>query len=108
MDPWGLARSSLDSAITKAASRGDVAELRTLLSIAEKGSLQRSAAKKAIDRLMSKGGDIVAKECKGYINRQFPGTMREKTLQEIWKLAVKGNKDARTAKKLLSRQKYKK
>ena len=66
----------------------------------------RKAAETAIRRLESKASDIIARECVGKINRVFPEEMREKTLEEILKLARQGNKAAQTAKKLLTSSEY--
>ncbi|WP_391202755.1 RHS repeat domain-containing protein [Psychrobacillus sp. L4] len=50
--------------------------------------------------------DIISREKKGAINREFPGNMRNKTLKEIEQLAKKGNKDAQKAKKLLKDKRF--
>jgi len=39
--------------------------------------------------------EIISSEKKGSINKEFPGSMRNKTLKEIEKLAKQGNRDAK-------------
>ena len=50
--------------------------------------------------------DIIAKEKKGSINREFPSEWIDKTYGEIKDAAKKGDKSARQAKKLLDSKKY--
>ena len=102
IDPFGLI-DTVSEAIKRAAARGDVGELEALLE-----ATGNQAAKSAIDRLRSRATDIIAKECKGSINREFPEQLRQKTLEEIFELAKKGDESARTAKKLLSDLRFKK
>jgi RHS repeat-associated protein len=108
IDPWGLARTTVDCAIKQAASRGDVAELEGLLKMLDLTSKQRILIQNNIDRLKTKGGDLLAKEIKGSVKSEFPGEMKNKTLAEIIKMANEGNKRAQIAKKLLQSNKYKK
>lgn len=102
IDPFGLI-DTVSEAIKRAAARGDVGELEALLE-----ATGNQAAKSAIDRLKSKAADIIAKECKGSINREFPDQLRQKTIEEIFELAKKGDESARTAKILLSDLRFKK
>jgi hypothetical protein len=46
-------------------------------------------------------GEIISKDKKGSINREFPKEWRDKTLGEIERAAKQGNKSAQKAKKLL-------
>ena len=107
IDPLGLARTTIDAAIEQAAKRGDVGELRTLLE-AVTSNEERAAAEKAIERLTSKAGDVIARECKGSINREFPGELRDKALEQIIKAAKDGDSVARKALKLLNDNRFKK
>jgi len=53
-------------------------------------------------------GEIISRDKKGSINRVFPGEMRDKTRGEIDELARKGDKAARTARKLLTEKRFNK
>jgi RHS repeat-associated protein len=103
VDPLGLMTDSVTEAIKQAAARGNVQELEALLD-----ATGNQAAKAAIDRLRSKATDVIAKECKGSINQEFPSEMYKKTLEEIMDLARSGNPVAQKAKKLLTDQRFKK
>ena len=62
-----------------------------------------------IQKLRTKAKDWIAKKCKGDINKEFPEDMREKTLEEIKRLARgKGDlaKKAKTAWKLLNSNRF--
>lgn len=108
-DPLGLADSVTD-AVQQALARGDVEELETLLDAAgdEMSPSLRDAVTKAIERLRSSAQDIISKECQGSINREFPGQLRDKTLQEIMDLAKDGDAPARKALKLLKALRFRK
>lgn len=107
IDPFGLARTTVDAAIEGAAKRGDVNELRALLEAAGSNE-ERAAAEAAIKRLTSKAEDVIARECKGSVNREFPDQMRRKTLEEIMKLKKEGDDAAIKAWKLLTDNRFKK
>ena len=51
-------------------------------------------------------GEIISKEKKGAINREFPSQWRDATLDEIDKAAKKGDKSAQKAKKLLNDKRF--
>ena len=51
-------------------------------------------------------GDIISREKKGAINREFPAEWKDATLNEIDKEAKKGNKSAQKAKKLLKDKRF--
>jgi thioredoxin-like negative regulator of GroEL len=108
VDPMGWADNSVNAAIRQAAARGDLAELETILEATTGNKAAQAAAQAAINRLKSRAADIIARECKGSINREFPGELLEKTLEEILKLARGGDKAAQTARKLLSDLRFKK
>jgi hypothetical protein len=107
IDPWGLARTTTDAAIQQALIRGDVAELETLLDAAATNE-ERALARAAIDRLNTRATDLISKECKGRVRKEFPGEMLDKTLDQIIKLANSGDRAAKTAKKLLMDLRFKK
>ncbi|WP_231108328.1 RHS repeat-associated core domain-containing protein, partial [Xanthomonas graminis] len=96
IDPFGLARTSIDAAIQQALMRGDVGELETILEAAATNE-ERASARAAINRLNTRVGDIVSKECRGSINREFPGQYREKNLQELLQDKNAGDSAARKA-----------
>ena len=110
VDPLGLIESTVDAAIRNAIARGNTRELQELIEavgdIAAPGI--REAAKKALERLTTEAEKIIAKECKGSIRAEFPGELMKKTLEEILELAKKGDPAARTAKKLLTENRFKK
>jgi len=57
--------------------------------------------KATIDQKDRTAEDIISKDKKGSINREFPDQWRNKTLGEIEKAAKQGDKSAQKAKKLL-------
>ncbi len=59
-------------------------------------------------RSSKKAQEIISSEKKGSINREFPTSMKNKTLKEIEKLAKQGNRDAKKAKKLLNDKRFNK
>ncbi len=62
----------------------------------------------ATPREKKKAADVIAEECQGKVLRQFPAEWLQKTLEEIHKAADKGDKSAKTAKKLLNDHRFKK
>ena len=92
----------LDSAI----KRGDVAAIEDLLEVLS--PQQQALARNAIQRLTSQAEQIISRECKGSINRVFPGQFRNQTLKEIMDAAKRGDPDAQTALKLLNDLRFKK
>ncbi len=107
-DPLGLQKDSVTATLEAAIRNGNPREIQAVLDTAGDvlSPAARKAAQIAIRRLESKARDIIARECVGKINRVFPEEMREKTLEEIIKLARQGNKAAQTAKKLLTSSEY--
>jgi hypothetical protein len=108
IDPLGLARTTIDAGIQQAAARGDVAELQAILEEAVATNEERALARSLIERLNSKATDIISKECRGSVRKEFPGEMLDKTLEQIYNLARSGDRAARTAKKLLTESRFKK
>lgn len=74
IDPLGLARTTIDATIQQALMRGDVAKVETILDAAATNQ-ERAAARGAIERLNSLVGNIIFKECRGSINREFSWTI---------------------------------
>jgi RHS repeat-associated protein len=110
-DPFGLEPPEppgpspsirLDSAI----KRGDTKAIEDMMEALGPG--EQTLAKNALQRLNSKAGDIIAKECRGSINREFPSELRDKTLKEIMDAAKGGDSPARKAMKLLNDSRFKK
>ncbi len=99
--------TTIDLAIQRAIQQGNIAELKTLLEVAGTQG-QQTLIREAIKRLSTTADDFIGKFCKGSINEVFPGEFRKKTIAEIIKEANKGNARARTAKKLLDREKFRK
>ena len=90
-------RNTVDAAIQKAASRGNIAELKSLLESAAAAG-QQQAIKNTIKRLSAKGGKFVEKFCKGKVNREFPEEFRNKTIAEIIQAAKQNVPNASRAK----------
>jgi RHS repeat-associated protein len=110
VDPLGLIETTVDAAIRNAIGRGNTRELQELLdAIGETASPGiKEAAKKALERLTTEAEKIIAKECKGSVRAEFPEELKKKTLEEIFELAKKGDPAARTARKLLTDNRFKK
>ena len=113
VDPFGLEKPPpeppgpspavrLDSAI----KRGDVKAIEGMMDAL--GPQHQAVARNAIQRLTSRAEDIIARECKGSINREFPEQLRQTTLEEIMKLNRAGDAAARKALKLLNDLRFKK
>jgi uncharacterized protein RhaS with RHS repeats len=107
IDPSGLAKTTIEAAIEQALRRGDLGELEELLGASVSDS-ETAAARAAIKRLQTRAQDIISKECRGSINREFPNELRDKTLQELFELEKQGNGNATKALKLLRSNEYKK
>lgn len=106
VDPYGLQRTTVDAAIEQAIRQGNMGELETLLEASNPE--QAAAIRSALQRLTSKAEQIIAKECRGSINREFPNELRENTLKEIMDAAKGGDSTARKALKLLNDLRFKK
>ncbi|HEY6644126.1 RHS repeat-associated core domain-containing protein [Povalibacter sp.] len=97
---------SIDAKIKALTVRGDVEGLKGLLEAAN--PQQARLISNGIQRLESRAADIIAKELKGSVNREFPTHLRDKSLNEIYRLARGGDPDAQTARKLLTDSRFKK
>jgi len=62
----------------------------------------------AKDRSQQKASDIIAEECQGTIQREFPSQWLDKTLNEIRKAAKQAEASAKKALKLLNNRRFKK
>lgn len=80
IDSVGLASDK--SALMTAIGRGDTRQIRNLMDALGDPKL-RKAAQDALKKFESKADDWIAKKCKGSINREFPESLRNKTLEEI-------------------------
>jgi RHS repeat-associated protein len=106
IDPFGLIRTTVDAAIEQAIRTGNIGELETLLEAANPD--QAALIRGALDRLQSTAREIIAKECRGSINREFPGQLQNRTLKDIMDAAKSGDSPARKALKLLNDLRFKK
>jgi len=109
-DPMGVPDDSVSASMRAAIAKGDPAEIEMILDAAG-DVLQptlRNAAREFLKDLRSTAQDMIARRCKGSINKVFPEELRNKTLEEIFKLARQGNEAARTAKKLLMDGRFRK
>ena len=108
--PLGLIETTGDAAIRNAIARGNTRELQELIEAVGDTAAPgiREAAKKALERLTTEAEKIIAKECEISIRAEFPGELMKKTLEQILELAKKGDPAARTARKLLTQNRFKK
>ncbi len=106
VDPNGLV--SFNARITALAARGDVRSLTNLVESGVLNTSQRKLAEQAIKKFSSTADDFIVQNCKGSINRKFPGQFKDKTLEQIFKAARQGDEGARTAKKLLTDNRFRK
>jgi RHS repeat-associated protein len=110
LDPDGRELDSVSASLNQAIARGSAKEIEAILEAGGEVLSQeaRLAARAALQRLRSKASDLIARECRGSINRQFPSEMRAKTWEQILDLARKGDQAARKAKKLLLDKRFRK
>ena len=104
IDPYGL--TSVEEAIAEAIARADVEALETLLEAADAN--QAKLIRAGLQRLNSTADQIISRECKASIRGRFPKSVLQNTLKEINELAQSGDKDAQTAWKLLTNNRFKK
>jgi uncharacterized protein RhaS with RHS repeats len=104
-DPEGL-QTTVDAAIRNAISKGDIAELQTLLEAAN--PQQAAVIRSGIEKFGSRATDWIAKNCRGSINREFPGQFKDKTLKEILDQSKTGDSTAKKAWKLLNDNRFQK
>jgi RHS repeat-associated protein len=107
VDPSGLGPVDSPSATLRSAiARGDVQQLKNLLEAL--GPDERALAEQAIQKYESTAGDWISQSCKGSINREFPGQLRDKTLKEILDQSKSGDAVAKKAWKLLNDNRFQK
>ncbi len=104
-DPLGL-QTTVDAAIRNAIAKGDIAELQTLLEAAN--PQQAVVIRSSIEKYGSRATDWIAKNCRGSINREFPGQFKDKTLKEILDQSKTGDSTAKKAWKLLNDNRFQK
>lgn len=105
VDPLGL-QTTVDAAIRNALGKGDIAELETLLEAAN--PTQAATIRSGIEKFGSRATEWIGKNCRGSINREFPGELRDKTLKEILDQSKSGDSVAKKAWKLLNDNRFKK
>ncbi|MCL2658737.1 MAG: DUF6531 domain-containing protein [Betaproteobacteria bacterium] len=105
IDPLGL-QTTVDAAIRNALMKGDIAELESLLEAANPS--QAATIRSGIEKFGSRATDWIGRNCKGSINREFPGELRDKTLKEIMDQSKSGDSVAKKAWKLLNDNRFKK
>jgi len=102
VDPTGL--DSLRASLLQAIARGNTRQIKSLMDALSDPKL-RKAAQDALNKFGSRADDWIARNCKGSINREFPQSLRNKTLEEI----RHGNsKEYRKAWKLLNDKRFQK
>ena len=108
VDPTGLQHDSVSRSLQAAIRYGNTGEIRAVLDTAGDvlSPTARQAAQDALRRLETRAADIIAKELKGSVNAEFPSELRNKTLEEILRLARQGDKAAQKARKLLTDKTY--
>jgi hypothetical protein len=99
---------SVSASVIRAIASGNARNMRSLAQTLGKNSNAGKKLLNAAKRAETKARDIIAKECKGSINKKFPEELKDKTLDQITNLAKQGNKAAQTAKKLLNDKRFKK
>ncbi len=104
IDPSGLA--SIEAATAEAIASGNVEALETLLEAADANQAQVIRA--AIQRLNSTADQLISKECQASVRGRFPKSVLNNTLKEILELSKDGDKEAKTAWKLLNDLRFKK
>ena len=115
IDPSGEVFSSIDSAIQACLRLPTVLKriqclegLGCEIGNDAKGKAKLLEAISKQKRLLKTAQEVLAEEVKGSARSQFPSEMLNKTLEQIQKLAKRGNKAAKTAWKLLSSNRFKK
>ena len=106
VDKTGLARSSVDAAVQNAIQSGNLGKLEFYSDLVASPA-KRKLIQNAINRLKSKATDILAKECKGRVRKEFPTDLLNKSLQEIYRLP-RNSAARRKALKLLNDSRFKK
>jgi hypothetical protein len=103
--------SSKDHAIAQAAAKGDLTRLKDLINSGGLSAGERKAAEAAIKRLTDTAQNIISKELKGSVRREFPSDMLKMKLKDIMELAKGAGplaEKARKALKLLKDSRFRK
>ncbi|MFD0320123.1 hypothetical protein [Lysobacter gummosus] len=108
IDPFGLAKDTITARIESAIVRGDIRQLTNLAESDALNPAQLQIAQQGIQRLSMTAEQIIAKELRAGVLREFPGQLRNKTLAEIFQGARAGDKACQTARKLLTDGRFKK
>jgi RHS repeat-associated protein len=104
IDPYGLA--SIEAATVEAIATGNVEALGALLE--EANPAQADVINAALQRFGSTADQLISKECQAGVRRVFPKSVLNNTLKEILDLAKAGDREAKTAWKLLNDLRFKK
>jgi hypothetical protein len=89
-------------------AKGDIKALKDLLNAGGLSAAGRANVQAAIKRLESTAQNIISKECKGSVLREFPSELLKTTLAELKRLVASGNAPARKALKLLTDKRFRK
>lgn len=107
-DSSGLAKDTITVRIEVYILKGDVRSLTTLLESGILTPAQTQVARAGMSRLTMTAEQMIARELKGSVLREFPGQLRNKTFAEILEGARAGDKACQTARKLLTDGRFKK
>ncbi|HME69189.1 MAG TPA: hypothetical protein VKM54_04905 [Myxococcota bacterium] len=91
-----------------AIATGNAAALRDLIATESLSESQEALAESTLVRLSQTAQQIIAQECKGSVNREFPSELLETTLEDIYPLKSQGDDAAIKALKLLNDGRFKK
>ena len=102
IDPTGL--NSLHAKLMVAIGRGNTRQIKNLMDALSDPKFIKKA-QDAIDKFDSRADDWISENCRGSINAEFPGEMRDKSLGEIRNGRTSAHKKAW---KLLNDNRFKK
>lgn len=108
IDPLGLVKDTVTLRIESAILRGDIRNLTNLIESGVLSPAQSSLARAGLQRLTMTAEQVIAKELRGSVLREFPGQLRNKTIAEIFQGARADDKACQTARKLLTDGRFKK
>ena len=103
-DPYGQA--SIEAEIAEAIASADLDTLEALLDGADVN--QAKLINAGIQRINSTADQLISKECRASVRGRFPKSVLQNTLKEIRELSQSGDKDGKTAWKLLTDNRFKK
>ena len=99
---------TLQARLMAAIATGNAAALRDLIATESLSESQEALAESTLVRLSQTAQQIIAQECKGSVNREFPSELLETTLEDIYPLKSQGDDAAIKALKLLNDGRFKK